>query len=191
MNKPQGRLIVIAGPSGVGKGTLIGSVLPRLQNTTLSVSATTRPRRGDETNGREYFFLSQADFDARVGRNEFVEHVHYGKHSYGTLHSEVERNLGERKNVLLEIEVEGARNVRRLYPNAILIFIAPPSLEELERRLSGRNTETAAEIATRIERAAQELAAQDEFDYIVINQDINQAAAEVESLIKTNLQEAK
>jgi guanylate kinase len=191
MNKPPGRLIVIAGPSGVGKGTLINLVLPRLENTILSVSATTRPRRADETDGREYFFLSREDFDARVGRNEFVEHVNYGKHSYGTLHSEVEKNLGEGRNVLLEIEVEGARNVRGLYPDAILIFIAPPSLEELERRLAGRQTETPAEIASRIDRAGQELAAQDEFDYIVINQDINQAAAELEYLIKSNLQEAK
>ncbi|MHB1390793.1 MAG: guanylate kinase [Thermoleophilia bacterium] len=180
-------MIVIAGPSGVGKGTLIGAVLPRLTDTVLARSATTRPRRGDEQQGREYYFLTADEFEDRVRQGEFIEHVQYGSHRYGTLASEVEGHLARGRNVLLEIEVEGARNVRRQMPEALLVFIAPPSLEVLGQRLAGRETETVAEIRIRMERAGAELAAQPEFDYIVVNQEVDQAADELEAVIKANL----
>ncbi|MHB0866733.1 MAG: guanylate kinase [Thermoleophilia bacterium] len=180
-------MIVIAGPSGVGKGTLIGAVLPRLTDTVLARSATTRARRGDEQQGREYYFLSADEFEERVKQGEFIEHVQYGAHRYGTLGSEVEGHLAQGRNVLLEIEVEGARNVRHQMPDALLVFIAPPGLAELAQRLAGRETETEDEIRARLERAASELAAQPEFDYIVVNQEIDQAADELEGVIKANL----
>lgn len=186
----RGRLIVIAGPSGVGKGTLIAEVLPRLGETVLARSATTRPRRADEVQGREYYFLPPNEFDKRVAKGEFVEHVQYGNNRYGTLRSEVEGHLMAGRNVMLEIEVEGARNIRRLFADALMIFIAPPSLKVLSRRLTDRHTETAAEVASRMERARQELAAQPEFDYIVINQDINKAADDMFQVIETELREA-
>jgi len=186
----RGRLIVIAGPSGVGKGTLIAEVLPRLPDTVLARSATTRLRRQDEVQGREYYFLDPEEFEERIEQEEFVEHVQYGANRYGTLRSEVEGHLSEGRSVMLEIEVEGARNIRRLYADALLIFIAPPSIEELSRRLTDRNTETDAEVASRMERAREELAAQQEFDYIVINQDINKAADDLYHIIETEMREA-
>lgn len=186
----KGRLIVIAGPSGVGKGTLIAEVLPRLAGTVLSRSATTRPRRADEEQGREYYFLTPEEFEKRVTQEDFIEHVQYGANRYGTLRSEVERQLQEGHHVMLEIEVEGARNVKRLFPDAMMVFIAPPSVEELARRLTGRQTESAAEVEARMERARQELAAQQEFDYIVMNQDIKMAADELYHVIEADLREA-
>lgn len=183
----RGRLIVIAGPSGVGKGTLIAEVLPRVKGAVLARSATTRPMRSDERQGREYYFLSPEEFEERIKKEEFIEHVQYGSSRYGTLRSEVESNLRAGRNVVVEIEVEGARNIRRQIPQAILIFIEPPSIEELGRRLRDRNTETGADIEARLVRARDELAARKEFDYIVVNKDIGQAADELERVIKSEL----
>lgn len=139
--------------------------------------------RGDEKQGREYYFLSPEEFEERVNQEDFLEHVTYGSNRYGTLKSEVERHLSTGRNVIVEIEVEGARNIRRQMPEALLIFIAPPSIEELGRRLKGRNTEASAEIETRLAIAREELAAKEEFDYIVVNNDIGQAADELERFI--------
>ena len=183
-----GRLVVITGPSGVGKGTLIKAVLPRIPDTVLAKSATTRPMRADEEQGREYYFLTPGEFEERVKKEDFIEHVGYGGNRYGTLKSEVEGHLNSGRNVMLEIEVEGARNIRRQMPEALLVFITPPSLEELRRRLAGRNTETEAEMKARLDRAREELAAQPEFDYIVVNKDVDQAVDELERTIKANLQ---
>lgn len=188
--RQQGRLFVISGPSGAGKGTLIGKVLPHLENTVLSISATTRPRRQDEQDGREYYFLSPEEFEKRVKQGDFIEHVEYGFNRYGTLQSEVERRLGSGQNVLLEVELEGARAVRRQMAGAVLIFIAPPTFEELGRRLAERNTEGSSEMAARLERAREELASQEEFDYIVVNRTVNQAAAELKKIIVSTLKEA-
>ncbi len=184
----RGRLLVISGPSGAGKGTLIGRVLPHLPNTFLSRSATTRPRRPEERQGREYYFLSPQEFEDRAKKGEFLEHVKYGSSSYGTLKSVVEDDLAAGRNVILEIELEGARNVRRLLPEAALIFIAPPDFAELESRLRGRSTEAEEEVAARLERAREELASRNEFDYIIVNQTVDQAAAELEKVIKTELE---
>lgn len=182
---------MISGPSGAGKGTLIGEVLPRLGNTALSKSATTRPRRQDEQQGREYHFLTPEEFEKRMEEGDFIEHVKYGSNFYGTLRSEVEKNLRAGQNVILEIELEGARNVRRQIPGAVLIFIAPPDFEELSRRLTERNTETPEAIAARLERAGEELAARKEFDYIIVNDTVDKAADELENVIKTALSGGK
>lgn len=186
----QGRLIVVSGPSGAGKGTLIGRVLPELKNVYLSISATTRPRRQDEQHGREYYYLSDEEFEDRVRQGDFIEHVEFGFNRYGTLKSEVQRSLDAGRNILLEVELEGARSVRRQIPGAVLIFIAPPSFEELRRRLTDRNTEAENEIAARLERAREELASREEFDYIVVNESVEPAAAELLRIIKDSLKEA-
>ena len=185
----KGRLLVISGPSGAGKGTLIGKVLPRLENAVLSKSATTRPMRPDEQQGREYYFLTPAEFENRVREGDFIEHVDYGANRYGTLSSEVTANLEAGRDVMLEIELEGARRVRRLIARAVLVFIAPPDFEELRRRLTARKTETPAAIAARLERAREELAAREEFDYIIVNDDVDKAADELEAAIRSALKE--
>lgn len=184
----RGRLLVVSGPSGAGKGTLIGRVIPYLPNTFLSRSATTRPMRPEERQGREYYFLSPEEFEERAKKGDFLEYVKYGSNSYGTLKSAVEDDLAAGRNVILEIELEGARNVRRRLPEAALIFIAPPDFEELENRLRRRNTEAEEEIAARLERAREELASRNEFDYIIVNRTVDQAAAELEKVIRTVLE---
>jgi len=172
----------------VGKGTLIEKVLPRLKNTILSRSATTRPIREGEKQGREYLFLSTHEFEQSVNKEEFLEHVGYGSHQYGTLRSEVEGNLYSGNSVILEIELEGARAVRAAMPEAVLIFIEPPSMDELHHRLKGRNTEESSERKTRLERAREELAAREEFDYIVVNHEVDQAADDLEQVITSSLE---
>ncbi|MDO8735657.1 MAG: guanylate kinase [Thermoleophilia bacterium] len=183
----RGHLFVISGPSGVGKGTLINEILPRLEDTALSRSATTRPMRAGEQEGREYFFLTPDEFDQRIAHGDFLEYVTYGSNRYGTLRSEVVRQLESGRNVVLEIELEGARNIKQKMPEAILVFISPPSVDELRSRLAGRNTEADAERKVRLERAEEELASQHEFDYIVVNKAVVQAAEELERLIKSSL----
>ncbi len=184
----RGKLLVISGPSGVGKGTLINEVLPRLKDTTLARSATTRPMRDHEQQGCEYYFLTDDEFDRKVAAGEFIEHVRYGSSRYGTLASEVEANLDKGRNVILEIELEGARAVRRRLPEAVLFFIAPPNIGDLRKRLEGRDTETPADIETRLRRAEEELASQGEFDYIVVNDSVARAADELEESILDSLE---
>lgn len=184
----RGKLLVISGPSGVGKGTLIEAVLPRLEDTELAVSATTRPRREHEQHGREYFFLSDEDFDDRVEQGDFLEHVRYGSSRYGTLASKVEAALRQGRNVILEIELEGARAIRERVPGAVLFFIEPPDISDLRKRLEGRDTETSADIEIRLKRAAEELASKKEFDYIVVNDSVARAADELERSIRDSLE---
>lgn len=189
-DRRQGRLFVVSGPSGAGKGTLINRILPRLKDTYLSVSATTRPMRKGEQQGREYFFLSPEEFEERINQGDFLEHVDYSSNRYGTLRSEVEKSLGDGKNVILEVDLKGALEVRRQMPAAVLVFVAPPQFEELERRLKERNTEADDEIEARLERAREELASQDEFDYIVINESVDKAAGELEDIFIKEMEEA-
>lgn len=163
--------------------------MPHLRNTVLAKSATTRRRRPDERQGREYFFLAASEFEKRIREGDFIEYVKYGPNYYGTLKSEVKAKLESGRNVILEIELEGARSIRRQIEGAVLIFIAPPDFEELERRLTIRNTENAATIAARLDRAREELAAQKEFDYIIVNDSIDKAADELENVIRTALKE--
>ncbi|MHB1002338.1 MAG: guanylate kinase [Thermoleophilia bacterium] len=189
-NQPAipGRLFVISGPSGAGKGTLIKEVLPRLENASLAVSATTRSMREGEVDGREYFFLTGDEFARRVDRGDFLEHVQYGSYSYGTLKSEVESKLAAGSSLLLEIELEGARSIRKNIEGAVFIFIMPPDFDELARRLVDRDTEDPAEIDKRLARAREELASADEFDYIVVNDQVEKAANELERIIINSLE---
>jgi guanylate kinase len=170
---------VITGPSGVGKGTLIQALLERCPGLELSVSATTRTPRPGERDGREYHFLDAEEFDERVRRGEFVEHAVYAGHRYGTLRSELERPA---RGIVLEIDLQGARQVRQSLPHATQVFIAPPSLEDLRRRLEGRGSDSADQIARRLEVAPTELAAQQEFSCVVVNEDLEKALAELVEL---------
>jgi guanylate kinase len=175
-------VLVITGPSGVGKGTLIRGLLQRMPGLELSVSATTRPPRPGEVDGRDYYFLSEDEFQRRVDRGEFVEHATYAGHRYGTLRSELERPACA---IVLEIDLQGARQVREALPEATQVFIAPPSLEELRRRLERRAAETPEQIRQRLAAALAELAAQREFAHVVVNDDVQRALDELERLAAT------
>jgi guanylate kinase len=169
------RLVVITGPSGVGKGTLIKLLLGSVQGLVESISATTRPPREGEIDGREYHFLSETEFADRRDRGEFLEWANYAGHSYGTLLSEVERN-DDARGVVLEIETLGARQVRSADPSAVMIFIAPPDARTLESRLRSRATDSPEQIALRLAQAREEMLAQDEFDTVVINDELTAAS---------------
>jgi guanylate kinase len=173
-------VLVITGPSGVGKGTLIRELCRHFPDARLSVSATTRAPREGEVNGRDYHFLSAEDFDRRLAAGEFLEHAEYAGNRYGTLRAEVEHGP-----VLLEIEVQGARQVRAALPEAVQVFIAPPSPEVLRERLTGRGADTDAAIQARLAQADEELAAQGEFDHVIVNDDLGQAVRELVELAAT------
>jgi guanylate kinase len=178
-----GRLIVISGPSGAGKGTLIARLLDRSERFVVATSATTRKQRPGEKNGREYVFLSDAEFQERVDRNEFLEHVSYAGGRYGTLRGEVDRLLESGRDVILELEVDGAFNVRRRRSDALLVFIDPPSFDDLERRLRDRATDSAGEISTRLAIAREQLETRDSFDVVVVNDDRERATEELLAML--------
>ena len=181
-------VFVITGPSGVGKGTLIRTLREQLPDLALSVSATTRAPRPGEEAGVDYHFLSDSDFQRRVEAGEFVEHATYSGRRYGTLRSELERHIAAGHPVVLEIELQGARQVRTTLPEALQVFIAPPSLEALRTRLVGRGTDADDEIAARLRVAEEELAAQGEFGHVVVNDRLEDAVAELERLVRGALQ---
>lgn len=177
-------VVVVTGPSGAGKGTLIKELLRRVPGLEVAVSATTREQRPTEENGREYWFLSNADFERRVQAGEFLEYVAYvSGHRYGTLRSEVDRIAASGRTCLLELETDGARRVRRQVQGAVTIFIAAPA-SELERRLTERATESAGEIGERVELARKQLAQASEFDYVVENDEVERASEELAELVE-------
>jgi guanylate kinase len=180
----SGRLFVVAGPSGVGKGTLIARALRSVPGLAVATSATTRPRRSDERDGREYHFLSDDEFERRVGESEFLEHVSYAGKRYGTLRSEVEQRLRDGGSVVLEIEVAGAREIKHQMPDAVLVFVAPPTMADLEARLRGRRQNTETEVADRLRIAAAEMEAQPEFDHVIVNDDAERAAADLANVMR-------
>ena len=175
-----GRLTVITGPSGVGKGTLVNRLLQRHQEIWLSISATTRSPREGEVDGVQYFFLSRERFEAQVAAGGFLEWAEFAGNLYGTPRQPVEAQLNAGRPVLLEIELEGARQVRQSFPAGFQVFIQPPCLEELERRIRGRGTDSEEAIGRRLERARIELAAAGEFDACITNDDLAGALAELE-----------
>jgi len=180
----SGRLFVVAGPSGVGKGTLISRARGAIPELQVATSATTRPRRSDERDGREYHFLSDEEFERRVAGGDFLEHVSYAGKRYGTLRSEVEQRLRDGESVVLEIEVAGAREIKRQMPSAVLVFVAPPTMADLEARLRGRRQNTETEVADRLRIAAAELEAQPEFDHVIVNDDAERAARELADVMR-------
>ena len=179
----SGRLFLITGPSGVGKGTLVAALLQRHPQIWLSISATTRQPRSGERDGEHYFFLDRPRFEADVAAGGLLEWAEFAGNCYGTPRRPVEEQLAAGRPVLLEIELEGARQVRRSFPSGYQIFIEPPSFAELERRIRGRGTDSEAAIPRRLERARVELAAAAEFDAIVVNADLTAALTELERLM--------
>jgi guanylate kinase len=177
-------VFVLSGPSGAGKGTIIALVCERLGGIARAVSATTRSPRPGEQDGREYYFIDRTAFERAVGAAEFLEWVHYSGNLYGTLRAEVDERLAAGQDVILEIELAGARAVREALPEAVAVFIAPPSMAELHERLRCRGTECDAAIASRLHIAETEVAAAHEFDYVVVNDDAGRAAAEVVAIIE-------
>lgn len=180
----QPRLTVLAGPTAVGKGTVSTFIRDNYPEVWLSVSATTRPPRPGEEHGVHYFFVSPEEFDSLVEEGQMLEWaVVHGRNRYGTLRSTVEAAMAEGRSVLLEIDLQGARQVKKSMPEANFVFLAPPSWDEMVRRLVGRGTETPEEQQQRLETAKLELAAEPEFDHTVVNDDVQRAAAELVSLM--------
>ena len=180
-------MFVITGPSGVGKGTLIRGLLQRLPELELSTSATTRTPRPGERDGADYHFLTPPEFARRVGAGEFVEHAEYSGRRYGTLRTELERRTAAGAPVVLEIEVQGARQVREAMPDALQVFIVPPSLDALRARLVGRGTDSPQQIEQRLTTAEQELAARPEFGHVVVNDRLEQATDELVEIVRGGL----
>jgi len=179
------KLTVIAGPTAVGKGTVVRYILEHNPEVKLSVSATTREPRPGEVDGVHYFFVSEARFDEMISNNELLEYAVVHKiHRYGTPRKPVEEAIANNQQIILEIDLQGARLVKTAMPEANLIFIAPPSWEELGRRLADRGTETQEQIAVRLETAKAEMAAQGEFDHVVINEEVAKCAQEVLELMQ-------
>lgn len=179
------RLFVIAGPTAVGKGTVIKHILEHYPQVKLSVSATTRAPRPGEVDGVSYHFLTMAEFDAKIAAGQMLEYaVVHGTNKYGTLREPVEQALAAGQSMILEIDIQGARQVKRAMPEAELVFIAPPSWEELVSRLTGRGTETPEEQTRRLETAKEELAAQGEFDHVIINDEVAECARRIVELMQ-------
>ena len=176
-------LLVLSSPSGGGKTTIARALLAARRDTGYSVSATTRAPRAGERDGHDYHFLNDAEFERRVAAGEFLEHATYGGKRYGTLRAEVERVLGSGRHVVLDIEVDGARQVRSRMPDAVRVFVLPPSAEVLVQRLRARDTESPEARRLRLSLAADELLAAAEYDYVVVNEDLGAAVQAVESIL--------
>ena len=187
MDERRGKLIVVSGPSGAGKSTVIAKVMERRNDLCFSVSATTRKPREGEVDGVNYFFVSGTEFDRMIGDDELLEHAEYNRDNYGTPRAYVEEKRRAGMHVLLDIEVQGARQVRERVPEAIKIFVIPPTLQVLEQRLRGRGTETEEQIQRRLARARGEYREADFYDYVVINDNLETAANELNAIITAEL----
>ena len=179
----QGILVVVSGFSGAGKGTLMKELLKRYDNYALSVSATTRQPREGEKDGEDYFFVSREYFQQMIEEGRLVEYAQYVNHYYGTPRDYVEKKMAEGKDVILEIEIQGALKVKKRFPDALLIFVTPPSAGELRRRLVGRGTETIEVIGARLRRAAEEASGMEAYDYLLINDEIDACVEQMHQLI--------
>ena len=175
-------LLAVSGPSGVGKGTMVKTLIARREDVVESVSCTTRAPREGEVHGKHYFFLSREEFERRIAEGDFLEYdEHFGNY-YGTPKSFVRETLPH-KSIIMEIDVVGALNAKKEFPETVLVMVVPPSVEELRRRLSGRGSETEAQIQNRLERMAYELSHADEYDYVVVNDDLEKAIRALEDII--------
>ena len=180
----QGILVVVSGFSGAGKGTLMKELLKRYDNYALSISATTRAPREGETDGKEYFFVTKEQFEKMRDERKLIEYAQYVNNYYGTPKEYVEQKMAEGKDVILEIEILGALKVKKRFPDALLLFVTPPSAEELRRRLVGRGTETLEVINARLARAAEEASGMEAYDYLLINDDLDRCVEEMHQLIQ-------
>jgi len=187
----KGEIIAVSAPSGGGKTTIVKQILKKFPEIVFSVSATTRPKRESEKNGVEYYFITEAEFKQKINNDEFVEWEKFYDYYYGTFKSVVEENVKNGKSVLLEVDVKGAISLKRIYPEAHLIYITPPSFEELVKRLRERRTESESDMKKRIERAKMELSVKDKFDYFIDNNDLNKAINDTSDLINKILNKEK
>lgn len=183
--KRKGIIIVVSGFSGAGKGTIMKALIAKYDQYALSISATTRNPRPGEENGREYFFVSNEEFEKLIKENGLIEHAGYVNHYYGTPRKFVEDKLNAGIDVILEIEIQGALQIKKQYPDAVLLFVMPPSAKELEKRLRGRGTETDEVIRQRLNRAVEESVGIENYDYIVINDKLEDAVEEVHGIISS------
>jgi guanylate kinase len=184
LGKEKGHIFVVSAPSGAGKTTIVKSILKDIPELSFSISATTRKKRENETDGVDYHFISEKDFLIKIEKNEFVEWEKFYDYYYGTPKGFINDKINNGISVLLEVDVKGAINIKAIYPEAILVYIYPPSFEVLVERLKNRKTEDEIDFKKRVERAKMELSQKDKFDYLVVNNDLNTAISEVKSLIK-------
>lgn len=184
----KGTLFVVSGPSGAGKGTLCSNVFKHISGIDYSVSCTTREPREGETDGVEYHFISEDDFEKHVVAGDFLEWAHVHKHRYGTLKSEVQKALDSGRDILLEIDVQGALQVKGKMPEAVTIFITPPSFEVLEKRLRGRHSDSEEQIKVRLATARKEMEYQGRYDFVVVNDDLSEAVTKFSDFIKQHRQ---
>ena len=189
MEKKNGQIIVVSAPSGAGKTTIVKEILKEFPDIIFSISATTRPKRPSEQNGVEYYFLTEEEFKKKIEKDEFIEWEKFYDYYYGTLKTFISDNIQAGKAVLFELDVKGALTIKRLYPYAHLIYISPPSFDELVNRLRQRNTENESDFIKRIERAKMELSLKDQFDYVIENHDLQTAIKEAKSLVNKILKE--
>ncbi|MBD5444950.1 MAG: guanylate kinase [Lachnospiraceae bacterium] len=180
----SGILIVVSGFSGAGKGTLMNRLIEEYDNYALSISATTRAPRPGEQDGREYFFLDKKEFEQRIEDGGFIEYACYLDNYYGTPKDYVRKQLEAGKNVVLEIEIQGAMKIKKQFPEALLLFVMPPDVAELERRLNGRGTETPEVVAKRLKRASEEAKGIEEYDYILINDDLETCVRKLNEIVE-------
>jgi len=191
VNPEKGKILVFSAPSGAGKTTIVKEILKDFPMIVFSVSVTTRPKRKLETDGVEYFFLNEKEFLKKIENDEFIEWEKFYDYYYGTLKSFITGNIDSGKSVLLELDVKGALTIKRLYPYAHLIYISPPSFEELVNRLRQRQTENETDFKKRIDRARMELGLKDKFEYVIDNTKLDTAIEEAKSLVKKILKENK
>lgn len=184
LENKEGLLIVISGPSGVGKGTICKELV-KYFNGWFSVSVTTREKRDGETEGKDYFYVTKEEFEQKIKDNDFLEYASYNNNYYGTLKSKINENLDNKIDVFVEIEVKGAKNIKNIYKDSILIYILPPSLQELEDRLRGRNTEDEDTIKNRMNITKEELKQIDIYDYAIVNDDLENAIEKVKNIIES------
>ena len=189
MEKKKGQIIVVSAPSGAGKTTIVKEILKEFPDVIFSISATTRPKRPSEQNGVEYYFLTEEEFKKKIENDEFIEWEKFYDYYYGTLKTFISDNIQAGKVVLFELDVKGALTIKRLYPYAHLIYISPPSFEELVNRLRQRNTESHSDFQKRVDRAKMELTLKNQFDYIVENHDLKIAIRDAKSLVNKILKE--
>jgi guanylate kinase len=180
----KGRIIAISAPSGSGKTTIVRRVLKDIPELIFSVSATTRKRRKDEKEGADYYFITENEFKKKIDNNEFIEWEKFYDYYYGTYKKVVDIAINDGKTVILEVDVKGALSLKKIYPDAVLIYIVPPSFDEIVNRLVKRKTEDRADLQKRIDRAKMELELKDKFDYFVDNTELEKAVEETESLIR-------
>lgn len=191
MSSSKGKLLVFSAPSGAGKTTIVRSVLKEFPELAFSISATTRKRREAEVDGKHYLFISEAEFKKKIDNDEFVEWEKFYDYYYGTLKSHIEDLIDKGTNVVLEVDVKGALNIKKVYPDCVLIFVMPPSFDTLKDRLIKRNTESEEDLAKRLERVELELSYKDKFENVIVNDDLEKAKNEAKNIIKNILNGVK